>query len=175
MEICLLGIATIPCLWSVCVFSINNLCCHKTWIFCSDTVKCNICFWELLRLSTHWGRVTHICVGNLTTIGSYIGLSPGRRQAIIWTNAGILLNESLRTDFSEILIEILTFSFKKTRLKVSSVKWRPFCIGPDVYITSNVTHWSYDKLNMDYGILWDLLVLHEFIKVMRYLDGIAKT
>ena len=37
---------------------------------------------------THWGRVTHICVTNLTTIGSDNGLSPGRRQAIIWTNAG---------------------------------------------------------------------------------------
>ena len=40
---------------------------------------------------THWGRVMHICVGNLTTIGSDNGLSPGRHQAIIWTNAGILL------------------------------------------------------------------------------------
>ena len=40
---------------------------------------------------THWGRVTHICVGKLTIIGSDNGLSPGRRQAIIWTNAGILL------------------------------------------------------------------------------------
>ena len=39
----------------------------------------------------HWGRVTHICVGELTIIGSDNGLSPGRRQAIIWTNAGILL------------------------------------------------------------------------------------
>ena len=43
------------------------------------------------HLSTHWGRVAHICVVNLTTIGSDNGLSPGRRQAIIWTNAGILL------------------------------------------------------------------------------------
>ena len=40
---------------------------------------------------THWGRVTHICVSKLTTIGSDNGLSPGRRQAIIWTKAGMLL------------------------------------------------------------------------------------
>ena len=40
---------------------------------------------------THWGRETHICVGKLTNIGSDNGLSPARRQAIIWTNAGILL------------------------------------------------------------------------------------
>ena len=32
---------------------------------------------------THWGRVTHMCVGNVTIIGSDNGLSPGRRQAII--------------------------------------------------------------------------------------------
>ena len=39
---------------------------------------------------THWGRVTHICVSKLIIIGSDNGLSPGRRQAIIWTNAEIL-------------------------------------------------------------------------------------
>ena len=40
---------------------------------------------------THWSRVTHICVDNLPNIGSDNGLAPGRRQAIIWTNVGILL------------------------------------------------------------------------------------
>ena len=40
---------------------------------------------------THWGRVTHICVSEIIIIGSDNGLSPGRRQAIIWTNARILL------------------------------------------------------------------------------------
>ena len=40
---------------------------------------------------THWGRVTHLCVSKLTSIASDNGLSPGRRQAIIWNNAGILL------------------------------------------------------------------------------------
>ena len=50
----------------------------------------------------HWGRVMHIWVSNLTVTGSDIGLSPGRRQAIIWTNAGLLLIGSLGTNFSEI-------------------------------------------------------------------------
>ena len=86
----------------------------------------------LLSLLTHWGRMTHICVSNLTTIGSDNGLSPGRPQAIIWTNAGILLMGSLWTNFSEILIEIPTFSFKKMRLKVSSAKSRSFCLGLNV-------------------------------------------
>ena len=57
-------------------------------------------------LLTHWGPVTHICVGNLTIIVSDNGLSPDRRQAIIWTNAGILLIRTLGTNFSEILIRI---------------------------------------------------------------------
>ena len=78
---------------------------------------------------THWGRVTHICVSDLTSIGSDNGLSPGRRQAIIRTNAGILLIRPLGTNFSEFLVEILMFSFKKMRLKVSSAKRRPFCLG----------------------------------------------
>ena len=56
---------------------------------------------------THWRRVTHICASKLTTIGSDNGLSPGRRQAIIWTNDGILLIQTLGTNFSEILSEIL--------------------------------------------------------------------
>ena len=58
-----------------------------------------------------------MCVGNLTIIGSDNGLSPDRRQAIIWTNAGLLLIGPLGTNFREILIEILTFSFNKMRLK----------------------------------------------------------
>ena len=78
---------------------------------------------------THWGRVTHICFGKLTIIGSDNGLSPGRRQAIIWTIAGILLIGPLGTNFSEILIGIQIFSFKKMHLKMSSAKWRPFCLG----------------------------------------------
>ena len=86
---------------------------------------------------THWGRVTHICVSKLTIIGSDNGLLPDRRQAIIWTNAGLSLIGPLWTNFSEILIEILTFSFKKMHLKVSSAKRRPFCLGLNV-----LTQWS---------------------------------
>ena len=76
--------------------------------------------------------MTHICINKLTIIGSDNGLSPGRRQAIIWTNAGILLIGPLGTNFSEILIEIITFSFKKMHLKMLSVKWRPSCLGLNV-------------------------------------------
>ena len=86
--------------------------------------------WSLFLMVqlTHWGRVTHICVGNLTIIYSDNGLSPGRRQAIIWTNAAILLIGPLGINFNDILAQIITFSFKKMYLKVSSAKWRSFCL-----------------------------------------------
>ena len=91
---------------------------------------------------THWGRVTHICVSNLTIIASDNGLLPGRRQAIIWTNAGILLIGPLGTHFSEILIGIQTLSFKKMHLKMPSAKWRPFCLGLNVLISKH-TVWTW--------------------------------
>ena len=81
--------------------------------------------------------MTHICVSKLTTTDSDNGLSPRRRQAIIWTNAGILLIRPLGRNFGEILIAIETFSFKKRHLKISSVKWRPFCLGLNIL---NVVH-----------------------------------
>ena len=65
----------------------------------------------------------------LTIIGSDHGLSPGRHQAIIWTNDGILLIGHLGTNFSKISSEIHTFSFKKMYLKMSSAKSQRFCLG----------------------------------------------
>ena len=49
--------------------------------------------------------MTHICLSKLDIIGSDKGLSPEQRQAIIWTNAGILSIRHLRTNFSQILIK----------------------------------------------------------------------
>ena len=86
----------------------------------------------MVKMLTHWGRVTHICVSKLTIIGSDNGLSPGRCQAIIWNNAGLLLIEPLGTHFSKISIGIQRFSFKKMHLNMSSAKWRPFCLGLNV-------------------------------------------
>ena len=76
--------------------------------------------------------MTHICVGKLSINGSDNGLSPDRREAIIWTNGGILLIGTLGTNFNEISIGIQIFSFKKMRLNMSSAKWRPFCLGLNV-------------------------------------------
>ena len=76
--------------------------------------------------------MTPICVSKLTIIGPDKDLSPGRRQAIIWTNAEILLITPLGTKFIEILIQIYTSSLTKMHLKMSSGKWQPFCLGLDV-------------------------------------------
>ena len=109
--------------------------------------KYSIFLWQyvdIILLLTHWGRVTHICVGKLIIIGSDNGLSPDRRQAIIWTNAGILLIRPLGTNFSEILIKIPQFSSTKMHLKISSAKWRPFCPGGVEFKHTGSHHsWEY--------------------------------
>ena len=114
------------------VIAWSNVCSSASEITRSSMGKL---YWKL----THWGRVTHMCVSKLTIIGSDNGLSPGRRQAIIWTNAGILLIWPLGTNFSEISIDIKTFSFKKIHLKMSSGKWRPSCLGLNVLKAKNNT------------------------------------
>ena len=65
---------------------------------------------------THWDRVTHICVSKLIIIGPDNGWSA---QAIIWTNAGILMIWNLRAKFNEISSEIRAFSLRKLHLNMS--------------------------------------------------------
>ena len=67
--------------------------------------------------------MTHICISKLTIIGSDNGLSADRRQAIIWTNAGVLLIRTLGTYFSEILGKIYSFSFKKNAFENVVCEW----------------------------------------------------
>ena len=95
--------------------------------------------------------MAHICVGELNIIASDNGLSPGRRQAIIWTNDGILFIEPLGTKFNEILIEIHKFLFMKMHLRMSSAKRRPFCLGPNVLLfgTSSAASSSNIALNRE--------------------------
>ena len=116
-----------------------------------------------LYCCTHWGRVTHICVSKLAIIGSDNGSSPGRRQASIWTNDGILLIRTLGTKYSEILSEIRAFSFKKMDLKMSPAKWRPFCPTGDK-LTSCLDHFSViylPELSCLYSFLWKTESCHD--------------
>ena len=73
--------------------------------------------------------MTHICVGKLTIIGSDKGLSPVRHQAIIWTNAGLLLIRHTGTNFSEILIEIQTFFIQENAFENVVCEMASICLG----------------------------------------------
>ena len=77
--------------------------------------------------------MTHLYVNELTIIGSENGLAPDRCQAIIWTNVGILLIETMEKNFSEFLIEIHALHLKK-KLKMLSGRWQPFCLRLKVLI-----------------------------------------
>ena len=98
---------------------------------------------------THWGQVSHICVSKLTISGSDNGFSPGRRLAIIWTNAGIWLIGPLRTISSGILIVLYIFSCKKMHWKMLSGNVWPFlsrsqCVYHSSYIFLAATKQLYD-------------------------------
>ena len=84
---------------------------------------------------THWGRVTHICVGKLTIIGSDNDLSPERRQAIIWTNAvNWTLGNKLQWNYSRnsnIFIEENTF--ENVVCEMLFISSRPQCVIPQWY------------------------------------------
>ena len=68
--------------WKLSIEMINLLL-HNRHLIAYEASTC-----EENCVLTHWTWLMHISVSNLTIIGSDDGLSPGRRQAIIWTNAG---------------------------------------------------------------------------------------
>ena len=76
--------------------------------------------------------MTHICASKQIIIVSDNGLSPGRHQAIIWTNTEMLLIGLLGINSSENLIEIYTFSFTKMDFKMPYGKWLLFCLDLNV-------------------------------------------
>ena len=59
-------------------------------MFCKDIYMSNL-DWiihivgnnNVIAVLIHWMRATHICMGNLTIVGSDNVLTPGRRQAIM--------------------------------------------------------------------------------------------
>ena len=91
-----------------------------------------ICNKDVKSYITHWGRVTHICVGKLTNICSDNGLSPARRQSIIWTNAWDIVNWTLRNKLqwnfnrnSNIFIH--ENAFENVVCEMASILSRPQC------------------------------------------------
>ena len=73
-----------------------------------------------------------------------------QRQAITWANATMLSIRTLRTNYSEILSKIHTFSFKKMHLKVPSAKWRQFYLGLNVLKDNYVSNCSFTIFNGKY-------------------------
>ena len=86
--------------------------------------------------------------GKLIIIGSDNGLSPDRRQAIIWTNAELLSIGPMRTYFSENLIKMQQFSLKKMHVKMSSAKWRLSCLCLNVLTPQY--RCNYNTLSLQY-------------------------
>ena len=95
--------------------------------------------------------MNYIWISKLTIIRSDNGLPSGQRQAIIWTNAGILIIEPLGTNLNEILIKIYTFPFKKMHFKMLSWKWQDILSQPQcVKWVTNLT--TYQKSEIIYSI-----------------------
>ena len=122
--------------------------------------------------------MTHISVSDLTIIDSDNDFSPSRHKAIIWTNAEILLIGPLGTNFSENLVGILTFSVKKIRLKVSSAKWRPFCLGLNVLsdyhnqiesLNTVIIHSSVQQHPSHYNFIFHWFVFFDDAKNSRWV------
>ena len=61
---------------------------------------------------------------NRVSIGSVNSFSPGRRQSIIWINAGVISIRTLLTNGSEIVSKIQTSSFKKMHLQILIGNWQ---------------------------------------------------
>ena len=77
----------------------------------------------------------HICVSKLTIIGSDNGLSPSRRQAIIWTNAWILLigpnwNKLQWNSNRNLYIFIQENLFENVVWKKVPILYPPQCVNP---------------------------------------------
>ena len=137
----------------LCVQMIVSQCWSRKWLCIGHVTSHYVNQWRWLQRYhseslndneiTHCSRVTHLCVSKVTTIGSDNGLSPGRRQAIIWTNGGILLTGSSGTNFSEISIEIHTFSFQKVHMSPTGDKWSSSrCAG--------LLNWAWRHLRLYY-------------------------
>ena len=99
-------------------------------------------------LVTHWGRVTHICVGKQTIIVSDNSLSPGRRQAIIWANDGILFIGPLEQTSVKFQSKFQHFihknSIESAVCEMASILSRPKCVKQSLTIGSDALQWRHN-------------------------------
>ena len=102
--------------------------------------------------------LTHICVGKLTIIGSDNDLSPVHRQAIIWNIINWRLGNKLQWNF----IRNSNIFIQGMHIKMSSVKWRPFCLGLNVLNVIPLIHNSLWHC----GVIWRRRSWSTFVQVM---------
>ena len=121
--------------------------------------------------STHWNRVTQICVVKITIIGSYNSLSAHLHQAIILTKADLLLSEPLGTNFYEVWMKI---SFKKTHVKMLSAKRQPFCLSPNVFTTPSkilLPNWQpYHWFHVAFPLMEIAIATHQALRSRATCD-----
>ena len=106
----------------------DDLRCHHAHYDVIAMLDHTLLYWDLTVL-THWGRVLHKCISKVAIIGSDNGLSPGRRQAIIWTNAGILSTGLLGTSFKE-------NAFENVVCKIVAILSWPQCVKYSYKVSS---------------------------------------
>ena len=122
-------------------------------------MECLMWVWSLmygLPSSTHWGRATHICVSKLTIIGSDNGLSPDRRQAIIWTNDRISLigPSGTKRNFNQNLyIFIQENAVENVVWKMAAILSWPQCVNTILYEVSENVDKTATKGNYMYWFL----------------------
>ena len=122
---------------------------HASWLYqrivwiIPIVLRLSMCDLSMRGNLNHWSKVMYVCINKLTSIGSDNGLSTGWYQAIIWTNTEILLIGLLGTNFSEILIKIHTFLFRKMHLEMMSGKCQPFCLSLNI-----LNHYSSNKYSV---------------------------
>ena len=95
------------------------------WYLYWESWYLQIMIFILIQTLGCWNDTTKSSGIQLTLKFSIIignGLLPVRRQAITWTNAGLLSIGSLGTNFSEPQIKMKNFSLMKMHLKMSSAK-----------------------------------------------------
>ena len=110
-----------------------------------------------------------MCVGNLTIIGSDNGLSPGRRQAIIWTNAGISLIGPLGKKIQWIFyrnsnILIQENAFKCVVCELAAILSGLQCVKHDIidlYGNHHRRTFGYNRFDIIMSVIGGLVVFNE--------------
>ena len=108
----------------------------------------------------HWGRVTHMCVSELTIIGSDNGLSPGRRQAIIWTREWWnIVNWTLRNKLQWNFIRNSNIFIQQNALENVVCEMASICLGLNVLIP--ITYQASKFLNFVNLLIQETIILQK--------------